>query len=100
MSEIEKTPEAPKPPGNGAVRIKHVRFRTDSGRQGVIVASPKEAEDAIAARDAGRPNGYDIWFVPNRRQFRFDHYSGNKFHVTKWIPEANVFSFEEADQNS
>ena len=92
----EKTSNSPAPPAK-AVRIKHVRFATNASRQGVSVASPREAADQIAAREPGRPSGYDIWFMPERRAFRFDHYDGGQFHVSKWITEANVFSYEDAD---
>lgn len=65
----------------------------------MFIASPREAEDAYQDR-GDRPTGYEIWFSPDRRAFRFDHFEGGQYHLTKWIPEANVFIYEELDQSS
>lgn len=84
-----------KPLPKSAVRIAHVRFNT----KGVIIASPKEAEDAVSARESDKkPTGYDIYLVPERAAFRFDRYDGGQFRVTKWIPAGNVHNYEDWDQ--
>lgn len=85
----------PKPIPKSAVRIKHVRFTS----KGMIIASPKEAEDALSARESDKkPVGYDIYLVPERAAFRLDRYDGGQFRVTKWIPTTNVHNYEEWDQ--
>lgn len=85
-------PSKPEPTGAPLIRIRHVRFVS----KGVIIASPKEAEDALSARDSDKiPAGYDIWLVPDRRAFRFERWDGGKHRVTKWVPECRVDNYEE-----
>jgi len=86
---------APKPLPKSAIRIKHIRFTS----KGMIIASPKEAEDALSARESDKkPVGYDIYLVPERNAFRLDRYDGGAFRVTKWIPASNVHNYEDWDQ--
>lgn len=98
MSETEIKKPAAKPAApKGGIRIKHLRFRTDGSRVGMFLASPKEAHDAYEDRGT-RPSGYEIWFSLDRRAFRFDHFDGGQYRLTKWVPEVNVFSYEELPQ--
>lgn len=80
-----------KPPG---IKIRHVRFVTKA----LILASPKEAEDAVPAREGDKvPKGYDIWYVPSRRAFRFDRYEDGKLWKVKWMHESRIDTWEEWD---
>jgi hypothetical protein len=85
-------PASPKAPA-GATRIRHVRLVT----KGLIISRPNEAEDQVAAREDGRPKGYDIWYFSNQRRFRFDAYDGNQLQRVKWMPESRIDVFEEWD---
>lgn len=73
----------------GPTRIRHVRFVT----RGLIVSSPKEAEDAVHARLDNKPRGYDIWLYGDR--FRFDWFDGGKLSVTKWMHISRIDVYEE-----
>jgi hypothetical protein len=86
------TDPTPRPVPKTAIRVSHIRFNT----RGVIIASPKEAEDALTAREtAAKPSGYDIWWLPERNAFRCDRYDGGKFRITKYVLGTNVHNYEE-----
>lgn len=80
-----------------SIRIKHVRLVN----KGVIVGSVRESLDAVPAREDDKvPTGYDIWYVPARRAFRFDRYESGKFFRTNWMHETRIEVYEEWDASS
>ena len=79
------------------IKIRHIRFNT----KGMIIASPKEAHEQVVARETDATiSGYDIWYVIERRAFRFDRYDNGQLRVVKWVPEAIVVVYEQWDQPS
>ena len=77
-----------------SIRIKHVRLVT----KGLIIGSVREALDAVPARENDKaPSGYDIWYVPARRAFRFDRYEAGALFRTNWMHESRIDVYEEWD---
>jgi len=78
------------------LKIKHVRFATTQG-QGIIVGSPREAEEHMPARATDKVDGYDIWYMERRQAFRFDRYKDGKYDCTKWMHVSQIRTWEEWD---
>jgi len=67
--------------------------------KGLIVSSPREALDALAARGSDKPDaetpptGYDIYLCEGR--FRFDRFDSGKLAATRFMDKTRIDTYEE-----